>query len=111
MEAYVSFGTPGVVVAFLIIGALATLIDTAAGRHLRAGNWRGFLLWYLPGLSLLQVIGSFVEITSTAGAALIVAYLVARFVGRARAPSPSAPRLRTGVGVSQGAYTWSRHRA
>jgi hypothetical protein len=89
MEAYVSFGTPGVVIAFLLIGAIVALIDTAAGQRLRQGNWRGFLLWYLPALSFLQVTGSLVEISSTAGAALVVAFLLTRLVRPQPAPMAS----------------------
>jgi hypothetical protein len=90
MEAYISFGTPGVVLAFLLLGALVGVMDTAAAVRLGAGNWRGFLLWYLPALSFLQVDGSLVEITSTAGAALVVAFLLTRLVKSRSAPTASA---------------------
>jgi hypothetical protein len=95
MEAYVSFGTPGVALAFLLIGALVGLLDTAAGSRLRAGNWGGFLLWYLPALSFLQgPTGSLVEITSTAAAGLVVAFLLTRLV-KPRPTATVAPTPRT----------------
>jgi hypothetical protein len=77
MEAYISFGTPGVVIAFLVLGVVVTFIDNRAGRNLQAGDWRTFVRWYLPGLSLLQVGGSFTELTSSVAVAVAVSYLVA----------------------------------
>jgi hypothetical protein len=97
MECYVNFGTPGVVVGFLVIGALLALVDRGAIRMLRSGNVRGFTLWYLPGLSLLQVGGSFVEITSTAAAgfamALVLNYVIARLPHRNTPRSGSLPAV------------------
>jgi hypothetical protein len=40
------------------------------------GDWPGFALWYMPGLSLLQAGWSLVEITSSGGAALLNVLLV-----------------------------------
>jgi hypothetical protein len=73
MESYVNFGTAGVVVGFLLIGAALALTDRMSYLRLSQGSAYGFLLWYLPGLSLLQVGGSFMEVTTTAGAAIGVA--------------------------------------
>lgn len=76
MESYVSFGTAGVCVAFALLGTGLTLIDRAAGLHLRRGDWPGFMRWFLPGLALLQTESSIVEVTSSVGAAIVVAWLV-----------------------------------
>ena len=102
MEAYISFGVAGVLVAFTLLGAIIAVVDWIAARRLRDGDWRGFLLWYLPGLSLLQVGGSFVEITSSVGAAWIAAQLLIRLV-RPGAAVADTPRntVRTGA-------AWSR---
>jgi hypothetical protein len=78
LECYVNFGTPGVVVGFLIIGGLVILVDRSAHRRLNAGDVSHFTIWYLPGLSLLNVGGSFTELTSSAGAALVVALIAKR---------------------------------
>lgn len=80
MEFYVNFGTAGIVGGFVLLGAVLTLVDSVAGQHLLAGNWRGFGLWYLPGLGLLQVGGSLVEVTGTAGAGLVMALAVSWFL-------------------------------
>jgi hypothetical protein len=76
MECYVNFGTPGVIIGFFIIGLLVTTIDGMANRMLIGGDISAFLLWYLPGLNLLNVGGSFVDVTSAAAAAAVMALLM-----------------------------------
>jgi hypothetical protein len=78
MEAYINFGSTGVIAVFALLGVVIALVDRRAGQHLSEGNWRSFVRWYLPGLSLLQVGGSFVELTSSVGTAIAVGYLVTR---------------------------------
>jgi hypothetical protein len=80
MESYVSFGTVGVCVAFALLGTALTLIDRGAGERLRRGDWPGFVRWFLPGLALLQTESSVVEVSSSIGAAIVVAWCVNRFV-------------------------------
>jgi hypothetical protein len=82
MEAYISFGTPGVLGLFLLFGLGLTIVDIQAGRRLLEGNWLGFTMWFLPALSLMPAEGSFAELTSSAGAALLVAYLANRLLTR-----------------------------
>ena len=76
IEFYINFGTIGVIIGFLIFGIVVTVIDQVAIFHLVKGDWRGFTIWYLPGLAFLQAGGQFVEITATAAASLAVALLV-----------------------------------
>lgn len=80
MEFYINFGTIGVVIGFLVLGIVIALIDFMAGHNLRKGNWQKFVLWFLPGLAFLQVGGSLVEVTSSAGAGIVVAILVNKYV-------------------------------
>jgi hypothetical protein len=82
MESYISFGTIGVTIWFMILGSLLARVDTNAARHLRRGEWPRFVQWYLPGLSLLAVNGSIVELTSSVGAAIVVTLAVNAFIGR-----------------------------
>lgn len=79
-EFYVNFGTAGVVVGFLVFGALIGFVDTKARQHLVSGDWQSFASWYLPGLALLQAGGSLVELTSGAAAAFVTAFLVDRLL-------------------------------
>jgi hypothetical protein len=76
LECYVNFGTLGVLICFLLLGAATTFVDGIALRALWAGNIRQFTMWYVPGIALLNLGGSFVEATSTAAAGLIMATLV-----------------------------------
>jgi hypothetical protein len=56
------------------------VLDTRAAECLNASDTQGFLLRYLPGLSLLQVGGQLVEITASALGSLIVAFLVSKYL-------------------------------
>jgi len=91
MEAYVSFGITGVLVGFIMLGTIIGVIDGAAGQRLWAGDLRGFVQWFLPGLSFLQVGGSIVELTSSVAAATLAAWLVNRLL-RARQSQQLSPQ-------------------
>jgi hypothetical protein len=43
---------------------------------LRSADEAGFVFWYVPGLALLQVGGSLVEVTSSVAGAFVAAFLV-----------------------------------
>jgi hypothetical protein len=80
MEFYLNFGTPGVVIGFIIMGVLVTAFDWQAAERLARNDLHGFVLWFLPGIALLQVGGQLVEITASAGASLFVALMVNRLL-------------------------------
>ena len=73
MEFYVNFGTAGVIGGFMLVGFVLVLADRHAFHALSRGAIKPFTMWYLPGLSLLQIGGSLVEVTSTAAAGMVVA--------------------------------------
>jgi len=102
MELYVNFGSPGVFVGFIVIGALLAFVDRRAAECRDRGSWSRFTYWFLPGVSMLQTGGSLVEVTSSAAAALTVALLVARVTERATAPMPGAAAAKRGLAVSIG---------
>jgi hypothetical protein len=97
MEFYANFGTPGVVIGFIIMGVFVTALDWQAAERLARNDLHGFVLWFLPGIAFLQVGGQLVEITASAGASLVVALLVNRFLDRWRSSqvgqtvSPASP--------------------
>jgi hypothetical protein len=78
MELYVNFGGLGVFLGFIVVGAALGFVDRNAACCRDRGDWSTFLLWFFPGISVLQVGGSLVEVTSSAAAALVVALLVVR---------------------------------
>jgi len=100
LEAYISFGTTGVLIGFVLLGVSVGIVDDTAGARLWRGDLRGFLKWYLPGLSILQVGGSVVELTSSVAAAIVAANLVVWLVARRtppeqmrRTPAPAKRRV------------------
>ena len=82
MEFYVNFGDVGVVLGFLVIGMIMTIMDRSAYQHLKQGDWGGFLCWYLPGLSFLQVGGALVEVTMGAVSAAVLSLLLRYWMRR-----------------------------
>lgn len=90
MEFYANFGTMGVVIGFLIMGIVVTTLDWQAGERLARSDLHGFVLWFLPGIALLQVGGQLVELTASAAASVIVAMLVNRYLDRLQ-PKTAAP--------------------
>jgi len=93
MEFYVNFGTMGVVIGFLILGLIVTICDTCASERLGSGDLHGFVMWYMPGLSLLQVGGSLAEITSSVAASVFVAFLVNKYLSRKQHKHEEEARL------------------
>ncbi len=79
MEFYINFGKVGVAIGFSILGAVLALIDEKARKNLYSGDYGTFILLYTPALTLLQVGGSFVELTAAMAAAWAMAKLIAQF--------------------------------
>ena len=101
MECYVNFGSVGVVLGFVLIGACVVFIDRMALRHLIEGDLSSFVIWYLPGLAFLQVGGSFVELGGVAASGLVVGLLLRHVAVRRVQPA----RLGQPVGVAaEGRY-------
>ena len=92
-EFYINFGTPGVVAGFLIMGLLIRILDTMAAFRLYAGDWQGFMSWFLPSMSLLNVGGSFVEVLGTAAASIVLVAIVNRILTAGHAAG------QTGAGI------------
>lgn len=82
LEFYANFGTAGVVIGFAIMGLLITALDLQAADRLARSNLQGFVLWFLPGIALLQVGGQLVELTASAAASVIVALLANKYLDR-----------------------------
>lgn len=79
LEFYINFGRPGVIIGFFLLGLFIRYADVRLARCLVTGDWQGFGLWFLVGVSALQSGGSLLEITSTMAASAIAALLIARF--------------------------------
>lgn len=98
MELYANFGSTGVWVGFLVIGAIVGALDRLAGVHLRSGNWHGFAVYFLVAIAFLNVTGSFVEVAAGSMAAIAVGHLAKWALNRyqskgRRAPALASPRF------------------
>lgn len=80
MEFYVNYGAAAVFLGFLCLGVIVTAVDVAAGRRLSEGDWKGFAFWFLTGMALVNPGNSLVEVTTSAGAAVVTAYLVNNYL-------------------------------
>lgn len=95
MEFYVNFGTAGVLVGLFLLGAVARMIDSIAGRHLLSGNWPGFMAWFLPALSMLNTGGSLMEMTGTTVASIVLVLFLNHFLFPRLNLLPQARPVRT----------------
>jgi hypothetical protein len=72
MEGYINFGTSGVVVLFLVLGTVLGIVDAQAALKLHRGDLLGFVMWFGPGIGLLQPGGSLIEVTATVAASIVL---------------------------------------
>jgi len=75
MEFQINFGTPGVVIGFLALGFLLGWLDLKAALADSRGDLGSLIMYFLPGLALIQPNGSLVEVSGGAAAAAVAAYL------------------------------------
>lgn len=71
MEFQINFGTPGVVVGFLLLGWLIGTLDLRAAMAEHRGDLGKVILFFLPCVALIQPNGSLVELFSGSAAALV----------------------------------------
>jgi hypothetical protein len=76
IEFYMNFGMAGVVAGFAILGFILMRLDQGVMRALAMGNIHGAVRCALPGLALLQPLGSLLEMLVGAISAIVVAQLL-----------------------------------
>jgi hypothetical protein len=74
MEFQINFGTPGVVIGFLLLGWLIGTLDLKAAIAESRGDAGKTILCFLPAAALIQPNGSMVELAGGAAAAVVAAY-------------------------------------
>ncbi len=75
MEFQINFGTPGVIVGFLILGFSIGWLDFKAAAADARGDIGKLMLFFLVGVALIQPNGSIVEIVGGAASAAVAAYV------------------------------------
>jgi hypothetical protein len=75
MEFQINFGTPGVIIGFLILGYLLGLLDYKAASADARGDLGKLILFFLIAVALIQPNGSLVEMAGGAAAAAAAAYV------------------------------------
>lgn len=73
MEFYINFGIPGLVLGFLALGWLLGALDRGGALALAQGDVTKAIVCFLPAVSLIQPIGSLVELASGAAAGWVAA--------------------------------------
>ena len=74
MEFYINFGLAGVIGGFLGLGWLIGYLDLKAASAEWRGDLKSVFVYFLPAIALIQPGASIVEISGSAGAALLVAF-------------------------------------
>jgi hypothetical protein len=111
MELYVNFSIPGVLLGYVLLGALLGFFDTRCAGHLLAGNWKRFTLLFVIGQCFLEASGNFAEATASAAGSAALCLLVNALVGEKRAanytvlttPGPTTGRPSCSVTVPSAA--------
>ena len=78
LEFYMNFGMAGVLAGFAVLGFILMRLDQGVMRALAMGNIHGMVQRALPGLALLQPLGSLLEMLVAVVSAIIVSQLLIR---------------------------------
>lgn len=73
LEFYANFGTWGVIAGFALCGWIIGRVDLAAINSLRRGDDGSFLVWFLPGLAMIQPGGNLLEVVASVGSTIVAA--------------------------------------
>ncbi len=93
MEFYINAGLPGVILGFLVLGWLIGKLDRMSAQALRLRQHGTALVYFLPCVALVQPLGSVVELTGGALAALLAGLVVGAGLGKlAQARLATSPR-------------------
>ena len=90
-EPYINFGRFGVIVALLTIGVVVGVIDHKSALALYTGQALAFGRWFLLGIIMMNVLGSFAEITASLAGALIVVFAVNHYLRTHLDMEPAEP--------------------
>jgi hypothetical protein len=87
MEFYANFGTWGVIIGFLVMGAILSTMDCVARDYLVRGDCQSFALYFLVGMAFVNVGGALVEISTGAIASFVLAKALKALLRTSQLPS------------------------
>jgi hypothetical protein len=95
LEFYANFGTLGVIAGFALFGWFIGRVDVAAINSLQRGDDGSFLVWFLPGLAMIQPGCNLLEVVASVGSTIVAANGLKWLRQRASwlTPSPRRPEL------------------
>lgn len=79
-ETYVNFGRHAVFLGLLLIGVIVGVTDRKTAVALHTGQPLVFGRWFLVGIIMMNVLGSFAEITASLAGAFILTFAVNRYL-------------------------------
>jgi hypothetical protein len=82
LEFFMNFGWAGEFWCFVLFGALCRRLDMHAGFALGAGEYRRFLLFFMPAMAFMQSGGALAEVVASAAGSFFSALLAAAFADR-----------------------------
>ena len=80
LELYINFGTAGIVIGFIVLGALLRYMDVLLVEALTRNDWRFVMLMFLVGSGMLQAGGSLAEISASSASGWVVATALAHIL-------------------------------
>ena len=103
LEFYINFGLAGIIIGFGFMGWLIGALDLRAAIAERQADFKGLLIYFLPGVALVQPGSSLSETAGAAVAAVVAAiawqqgwnYLQSRLAGQERTAAAAAARSRS----------------
>jgi hypothetical protein len=105
MEFHINFGTPGVVIGFLVLGWAIGKFDLKAAIAAQS-EFGTAILFFLPCVAMIQPNGSIVEVVGGSAAALVAAYgwswLWIHRIGRQSVPGTKPFQVQVGAYSNKG---------
>jgi hypothetical protein len=95
LEFYVNFATWGVIGGFLLYGWMIGWMDLRIMKCLEQNDQRGFLLWSMVCLALLQPGGNLLEVVVTAASSAVTATALGFALKGLMAPARQSTKFRT----------------
>jgi hypothetical protein len=82
LEFYINYGTPTVIIGFMVLGFMLRNFDVAFARSLQSGDLQSAQFYFLLGAGALQSGGSLNEVVASMGGGAVLALGISNYVDR-----------------------------